>query len=230
MPSILVWGGSGSLGSVVVKAFKDIGWTTYSVDFRGSDIADQSLVIKGSGKDDISGVMTALGSATFDGIITVAGGFAMGKVGDDNMFSSVEKMLSMNLLSALATAHVASKCLKEGGILVMTGAMAALKPTPSLIAYGVSKAACHHLIKSLATEESGLPKGSTVAALLPIMLDTPPNREAMPGADTRTWTPLEVIAEKLVQWALGKDRPTTGSFLKVETDSNRQTTFAPIES
>jgi len=228
MPSVLIWGGSGSLGSVVVKSFKDIGWTTYSVDFRGSDIADQSLVIKGSGKDDISGVLTALGSAMFDTIITVAGGFAMGKVGDDNMWATVEKMLSMNLWSALATAHVAAKTLKEGGLLVLTGAMAALNPTPTLLAYGIAKAACHHLIKSLSIEESGLPKGTTVVALLPIMLDTPPNREAMPGADTRTWTPLEVISEKLAQWGSGKERPPTGSFLEVKTDQNRHTFFTPL--
>lgn len=62
----------------------------------------------------------------------------------------------MNIRSALGASHVASKLLKENGLLVLTGASAALNATPGMIAYGITKAATHHLIKSLAVE-GGLP-------------------------------------------------------------------------
>jgi len=58
----------------------------------------------------------------------------------------------------------------------------------------MAKAAVHHLTKSLACKDSGLPEKSLVVAILPITLDTPMNRKWMPKADFTTWTPLEFIA------------------------------------
>lgn len=64
-----------------------------------------------------------------------------------------------------------------------------------MIGYGMAKAAVHQLCKSLAAEGGGLPKDSTVLAILPVTLDTPMNRKWMPKADHSTWTPLEYISE-----------------------------------
>lgn len=59
-----------------------------------------------------------------------------------------------------------------------------LEGTPSVLGYGMAKAAVHHLTKSLAAENSGMPEESTTLAVLPAMLDTPQNRKWMPKADT----------------------------------------------
>lgn len=64
-----------------------------------------------------------------------------------------------------------------------------------MIGYGMAKAAIHQLTKSLAGEKSGLPKGSSALAILPITLDTPMNRQWMPKADKSKWTPLEFLSE-----------------------------------
>lgn len=74
---------------------------------------------------------------------------------------------------------------------VLTGASAALDPRActGMLGYGMSKAATHFLVQSLAAqfeEEAG--RGSTVLAVLPTTLDTPANRAAMPGADFAGWT------------------------------------------
>jgi dihydropteridine reductase len=45
------------------------------------------------------------------------------------------------------------------------------------------QAAIHQLTKSLASENSGLPKDSLVVSILPITLDTPMNRKWMANAD-----------------------------------------------
>lgn len=64
-----------------------------------------------------------------------------------------------------------------------------------MIGYGMAKSAVHHLTKSLAGNDSGLPGNSICVAILPITLDTPMNRKWMPKADFSTWTPLEFVAE-----------------------------------
>jgi len=49
-------------------------------------------------------------------------------------------MFEFNVQSSVAAAHIAANSLKEGGLLVLTGADAAIGPTPLMIAYGITKA------------------------------------------------------------------------------------------
>lgn len=92
----------------------------------------------------------------------------------------------------------------------MTGALAALNPTPGMIGYGIAKSAVHHLVYDLAQPNGGLPEGAKVSAILPyvppplflkkliffpsrITIDTPMNRKFMPKADFSTWTaPVDI--------------------------------------
>jgi dihydropteridine reductase len=108
---------------------------------------------------------------------------------------NTDLMLKQSVWSSVIASSIASKYLKPGGIIVLTGAKAALGPTPGMIGYGLSKAAIHHLTKSLADENGGLPTGAQALSILPVTLDTPMNRKWMPKADTTTWTPLEFVAE-----------------------------------
>lgn len=82
-------------------------------------------------------------------LVNVAGGWAGGNLRSDELFDSVEKMLSMNYRSAVTAAHVGSKALKEGGLLVLTGASPALGGTGFMIGYGMAKAAVHQLVASI---------------------------------------------------------------------------------
>lgn len=72
----------------------------------------------------------------------------------------------------------------------------------------MAKAAVHHLVKSLAEKDGGIPEKSCVTAILPygkilsyyillfrITLDTPMNRQFMPKADFSTWTPLGELSK-----------------------------------
>jgi dihydropteridine reductase len=69
---------------------------------------------------------------------------------------------------------------------VLTGAGAALSPTPDMVAYGVTKTATHFLTKSMAQDPALA--GVTSLAILPTTIDTAPNRAAMPHADFSDWT------------------------------------------
>ncbi|TFK05962.1 claudin-16 [Platysternon megacephalum] len=101
----------------------------------------------------------------------------------------------MSVWTSTISSHLATKHLKEGGLLTLTGAKAALAGTPGMVGYGMAKGAVHQLCQSLAGANSGLPSGSAALAVLPVTLDTPMNRKSMPDADFSSWTPLEFLAE-----------------------------------
>lgn len=162
MPSVLVYGGAGQLGDAIVRVFNDNGFETYSVDFRASEVAKVSVTLAGDVQSDVDKVAEQLTSSnvTLDVVICAAGGWAGGDIKSKDILAGVDKMYKFNIQSAVACSHLASHYLKEGGLLVLTGAAAATGPTPGMIAYGITKSATHHLIASLS--ESGLPKNSTV--------------------------------------------------------------------
>lgn len=94
-----------------------------------------------------------------------------------------------------------------------------------MMAYGLSKAAVHHLATSLASSKSGMPKNSTILTILPITLDTPMNRKFMPKADTTKWTSLNFLAETFLKWCNSEpqNRPKNGSLLSLITENNETT-------
>lgn len=127
-------------------------------------------------------------------------------------------MIKQSLWSSSIAAKLAAKYLSNDGLLALTGAKAALEPTPGMIGYGLAKAAVHHLTQSLAAEKSGLPAESTVLAILPVTLDTPMNRKWMPKADFGSWTTLEYVAQLLHGWATSiGSRPKSGSLVELIT-------------
>ena len=166
-----------------------------------------------------------------------AGGWAGGAIdvaSTDEFVANVDRMLSFNLMSALQTSRIAARTLMPGGLLVkrvnwsvplvlivlqvLTGAAAALGPTGGMVAYGVTKAATHHLIRSLVADFEK--QGRTVLGLLPVTLDTPSNRSGMPNADFSSWTPLSFVARQVLEWALADRRPASGSLHKIVTEKS----------
>ena len=126
-------------------------------------------------------------------------------------------MIQQSVFSSVIASKLAAKYLSEDGLLTLTGAKAALEPTPGMMGYGLAKAAVHHLTQSLGDESGGLPKNATVVAILPVTLDTPMNRKWMPQGDQTKWTPLEFVAELTHGWANGVERPKSGSLVQLLT-------------
>lgn len=118
--------------------------------------------------------------------------------------------------STLASAP--SSLLASGGLLVLTGSAAALQPTPGMAAYGLAKLSTHALVRNFAGAGSVmLPEGAVALGVLPHVIDTPSNREFMPG-DRTAWTSPDVIAERVVAWAGGgMDVPASGTLVEAIT-------------
>ena len=163
--TILVYGGAGQLGDAVIASFQAAGFTTVSVDFRDSPKATFSITLTGSLQKDVDTVIETLTNKNikFDTIVCAAGGWTGGDIKSPEIFGGIDKMWKFNVESAVASSHIAAHFLKENGLLVLTGAAAGLGPTPGMIAYGITKAATHHLVASLAANGGGLPNGATVA-------------------------------------------------------------------
>ncbi|TPX30412.1 hypothetical protein SmJEL517_g06024 [Synchytrium microbalum] len=236
MPHVLVYGGSGALGRNVVDTFAKDGWTVTNVDLSTNEATPHNIVLKHSSdlhdtprhvEEALSRILDSLVDTHLDAIINVAGGWAGGNVASHDIYKTAMAMYTQSTWTALVTAHLATKFLRTGGTLVLTGAAAAVDPTPGMVGYGMAKAAVHHLVKSIAAKDGGLPEKAKVVAILPVTLDTPMNRKFMPDADTSSWTPLPELSTKFLAWATGHEQVTTGSLVKVVTAAGK-TTFTPL--
>ena len=147
MRSGLVIGGCGALGRAVIEHFRHGGLRTVSVDFLDSDQATKSIKLSpGHWGEQLAFLEKELKEEeAFDVIYCAAGGWAGGSIESDtaSLVASIDKMLSFNLYSSIQTAKLASLYLKKGGLVVFTGAAAALGPCGGMLGYGISKVRTH---------------------------------------------------------------------------------------
>jgi dihydropteridine reductase len=217
MKKCVVVGGAGTVGRQLVKTLISRGATVINVDRNENVEATTNILLSSPSLEHLE---TASGKAKshgpLDAVFCVAGGWQGGNITSTNFLSSTVDMWQMNGVGAILAASIASS-LSSDGILVLTSAKASLGPTPGMIGYGMAKAATNHLISSLAADGSGF-KG-TVVGILPVTIDTPVNRQAMPNADHSAWTPIEALVEKMVGWM---DTPPTrnGQLFTVTTEKN----------
>lgn len=204
--SVLVSGGNGALGKAVVSTFKANGWHITSVDYKENKNADVNLLLN-AGTDWNTNVKTVLEKLSsqktkFGVVVNVSGGWAGGGAKDFDTINNLDAMISMNLQSSVTAAHIACNHLSENGLVVLTGAAPVYKGgTPGMLSYGISKAGVHFVVKSISSEDGGLPTGGVAVCILPDTIDTEANRIAMPAADFNTWTRPSVISEVLLAWA-----------------------------
>jgi NAD(P)-dependent dehydrogenase (short-subunit alcohol dehydrogenase family) len=202
----LVTGGTGGVGRAVVKCFLEAGAKVQVPVFAEEEIpalegylgdAVHAVEIhRGVDLGDPGSVETLFSalSAPPQIVANVAGGFAMAVV-EETEPESWERMLRMNATTAFLVSRAAFPAMREGGfgrILNVSARPALEGGAKEMGAYGASKAAVLNLTRALARE--GGPLGITANAVVPTILDTPGNRDAMPGADRSTWIPPMALA------------------------------------
>lgn len=151
-----------------------------------------------------------------DAIICVAGGWAGGCATSEDLVKNADSMLKQSVWPSIISTRLAGLHLNEDGLVVLAGAKPALEGTPTMMGYGLAKAATHQLVKSMAAKGSGLPSTSVTLAILPITLDTPMNRKWMPDADQTHWTPLEFVTGLFEKWIKNQERPKSGSLVVLD--------------
>lgn len=128
-----------------------------------------------------------------DALLNVAGGFAWEPILEGDV-ETWDRLYALNLRTALNTSKAALPLLLQSpaGRIVNIGAGAAAKAGFGMGAYAASKAGVLRLTESLAEELKD--RGVTVNAVLPSIIDTPQNRDAMPDAQFQRWVTPEQLA------------------------------------
>jgi NAD(P)-dependent dehydrogenase (short-subunit alcohol dehydrogenase family) len=205
---VVVAGGTGGLGNAVSRAFLDEGAkvvVTYrkeeefaalkqAVGAKGNalegfvvDVTDE-----GATSEFVGGVLSRHGRV--DALVNTVGGYAGGVTLWEMETKVFDAMLSLNLRSgyALARAVVPAMLKQKHGAIVNVGAKAAFDHGAGAAAYAASKAAAVAMMDSLAADVKGT--GVRVNSILPSIIDTAVNRQAMPNANFAAWPKPEEIA------------------------------------
>jgi NAD(P)-dependent dehydrogenase (short-subunit alcohol dehydrogenase family) len=205
---VLISGAAGVLGSAVTREFAQAqarlaltGRSPQKLDrlIVESDLpAERVFTVAAdvtqvdSVRDLVSAVMAHFGQ--LDVLLNTVGGWRGGKLVGETSVEEWDRVLALNLRSAfLLSRAVLPHMLEAGwGRLVHVGSKTAVEPRARQSAYAVSKMGVITLTEVIAAEVKG--SGVTANVILPSIIDTPANREAMPKADPHKWVPPERIA------------------------------------
>ena len=230
---VLVAGGTGGLGRAVSLAFlaegaavgvsyrneeefaslvKAAGANASSLEGHRVDVTDESAVGK-----LVGGILEAHGH--LDAMVNTVGGYAGGIKLWELETRVFEQMLALNLRSgyALARAAIVPMLRQKQGAIVNVAAKAAVDHGGGAAAYAASKAAAVAMMDSLAADVKG--SGVRVNSILPSIIDTEANRQAMPGADFAQWPKPEDIAKVILFLCSEDAKVVHGAAIPVYGDS-----------
>lgn len=196
----LVAGGTGGLGRAVSVALLERGAkveVSYIIPEEFSDLrseAGANAAIDGHSVDviDEAAVKKMVESVVakhghIDFLVNTIGGYAGGIKLWELDRATFDKMLDMNLRAGyvLARTVVPEMLRQKRGAIVNIAAKAAVDHAAGASAYASSKAAALAMMDSLAEDLRG--SGVRVNSVLPSIIDTAANRNAMPRADFARW-------------------------------------------
>jgi NAD(P)-dependent dehydrogenase (short-subunit alcohol dehydrogenase family) len=230
---VLVAGGTGGLGRAVSLAFLEEGaklvvtyWKKEEFDALSSAAAQYESQFEGHAIDvtdeaQVSQLIdrTIAQSGRLDALVNAVGGYAGGVNLWEVDTKVLDQMLALNLRSGyvLSRAAVRAMLKQRHGAIVNVAAKAAIDYPAGAAAYAASKAAAVALIGSLAAELKGT--GVRANSILPSIIDTEPNRQAMPKADFSKWPKPEQIARVVLFLCSDDAKLVNGAQVPVYGDS-----------
>jgi NAD(P)-dependent dehydrogenase (short-subunit alcohol dehydrogenase family) len=206
--SVLVAGGTGGLGHAVSLAFLEEGAkvavtyreqkgfdvlknaaraNTSSLQGHKLDVTDEAAV-----KQLVERILAE--QQRLDVVVNTVGGYVGGVKLWELEPKAFDQMLALNLRSGylIARAVVPAMLKQRGGAIVNIASKAAVDHAAGAAAYAAAKAAAVAMIDSLAADLKGT--GVRANSILPSIIDTEVNREAMPNVDFAQWPKPEDIA------------------------------------
>jgi len=223
--TIVVTGGTGGLGTAVVKALLAAGATCHipylaeagAQAFRHSDRSQVKLYPKIDLTDEDAVRLFYQQVPNLWASIHLAGGFAPGRIAAAGK-SVLAGQLDVNVMTCYLccrSAVMAMATNPAGGRIVNVAARPALewRSGAGMTAYAASKAAVAALSVALAEEVAK--DNVLVNAVAPSILDTPANRQAMPKADHAAWPKVEDVAQTILFLASPANKVTRGAVVPV---------------
>lgn len=226
---IVVTGAAGNLGQTVTRAYLQAGGDVCALDHRVGRLSEIFKNVEDSGRLHLFEGIDILDSeglfATAETIrkdvgkvsilVHTIGGYASGELVHQLSAKVWEKMMDLNVRSFLnASAAFAPDIIDtDEGKIITIGAKAALAGGVKAGAYAAAKGALLRLTESMAAELK--PHNVQVNCMLPGVIDTPDNREAIPGADFSKWVSPEKIAEVILFLTSSEADIITGAAIPV---------------
>lgn len=152
-----------------------------------------------------------------DVLIHLVGGFAMGKT-PEYSYQDWRRDFDLNVNTTfLMCKYSLGRMLESSyGRIVTVGSRGVEQPGAMLAAYCASKAAVVALTRSIAEETKGT--GVTANCVLPSMIDTPTNREAMGEENADAWVKPESLAHTICFLASEAAKDLRGAAVPVYGD------------
>ena len=225
---VLITGAAGNLGQAVARAFAASGAVLALTDADGPRLAAvaQSLELGPERLRTYAAdlmqqaaagtlgerVMAELGRV--DVLVNIAGGFRMGLV-HETPVQVFDLMLDLNVRTVFNMAHAVVPAMIRGGggRIINIASRAALQGGAGVGAYAAAKAAVLRLCESMAAELQE--HRIRVNCVLPSIIDTPQNRQAMPESDFTSWVSADSLAEVILFLASPAARDISGAAIPV---------------
>jgi len=210
---IVVTGANGALGRAVCEVAQEQGAATIRLDIVFAEKNDNCHEVD---LTDASAVKTLLDSlGEFDAVLNIAGGFAMGEAAHAEDDGQWDKMFALNVTTVRNMVKAAVPILQSrgGGSIVNIGAYGAREGQGDMSAYCASKSVVMRLTESLAAELRD--QGINVNAVLPTVIDTQVNREAMPDEDPAQWVSPRDLASVICFLASDSAKAVHGALVPV---------------
>lgn len=207
--NVLITGGTGILGSAVTKAYLAQG-DRVAVTYLFENEVERFKEYNPELSDDVTflyanvteednvkkTIQTFLSQFNqLDILVNIVGGFVGGIPATELEEDRWDFMMNLNLKSVFLCCKTVIPHMSENrnGKIVNVSARAGLKGEAGLSAYCVSKGGVRTLTETLAAEV--MDTGINVNCIMPSIMDTPMNREAMPDEDHSRWVHPDDVAK-----------------------------------
>jgi NAD(P)-dependent dehydrogenase (short-subunit alcohol dehydrogenase family) len=221
----LVAGGTGGLGQAVSLAFLREGARVH-VTYRSQDEFSRLQQAAGEAATSLVGhradltddnataeLVRQLGQLHI--VVNAIGAYAGGSPLWETSLETFDRQIALNVRSGFVLARHAIPAMlsQSSGVFIDISSQAAVNHAAGAGAYVASKAAALAMMDSLAADVKG--KGIRVNTVLPSIIDTPANRQAMPGADFSKWPKPEEIADVILFLASNQSKLIHGAAIPV---------------
>jgi NAD(P)-dependent dehydrogenase (short-subunit alcohol dehydrogenase family) len=217
----LVCGGSGALGSAVVRAFLARGDVVISAGRRAAAVVPtreperlRSEIVDLTEPDEVEALWERLADegALPRWLVNAVGGFRGGTVAETDA-DDYRLLQQINLDATWWSCRAAARRLSSGAAIVNVSARPALAGGTGAAAYAVSKAAVLRLTQVLSGELRE--RRVRVNAVLPSVMDTPGNRAAIASERMRDSIPTDDVAAVVAFLCSDQARVISGAAIPV---------------
>jgi NAD(P)-dependent dehydrogenase (short-subunit alcohol dehydrogenase family) len=223
---VLMTGATGGLGEMVVRRFNDSGAQVAIADRKSEPapgtldglrdplfVGDADVTSEESVQRMVARVIDAWGR--IDVLVNIAGGWRGGTPVHATPVETWDFVMNLNAKSVflVSRAVLPHMLTQQSGKIVSVAAKSGLEGRAGTAVYNASKSAVIRLTEAMSAEVKD--HGINVNCVLPTIIDTPINRQQMPGSDFEKWVTPDAMADVLLFLASDAARAIHGAAIPV---------------